>query len=75
MQFTWNFSCQLPIMNYLQVPSNLLNCFYLILQLLNFFPKDLLSLKRAQVRCFYMGIVDLSLALVQQVPLLPKIII
>ncbi|KAK1420025.1 hypothetical protein QVD17_29537 [Tagetes erecta] len=31
------------------------------------FPKDLVSLKRAQVLCFYMGRPDLSLQLVQQV--------
>lgn len=46
--------------------------FYLILQLLKNFPKDLSSLKRAQVLCFYLGSADLSLALVQQVPFLPK---
>ncbi|CAK9172223.1 unnamed protein product [Ilex paraguariensis] len=34
------------------------------------FPKDLVSLKRAQVLCFYIGRPDLSLKLVQQV--LPK---
>ncbi|KAA8533033.1 hypothetical protein F0562_032850 [Nyssa sinensis] len=36
-------------------------------KLLEEFPKDLLSLKRAQVLCFYMGQPDLSLKLVQQV--------
>ncbi|KAI7726699.1 hypothetical protein M8C21_000264 [Ambrosia artemisiifolia] len=36
-------------------------------KLLNDFPKDLASLKRAQVLCFYMGQPDLSLQLVQQV--------
>ncbi|XP_038891807.1 tetratricopeptide repeat protein 38 isoform X2 [Benincasa hispida] len=36
-------------------------------ELLKKFPKDLLSLKRAQLLCFYMGNADLSLALVQQV--------
>ncbi|XP_022775992.1 tetratricopeptide repeat protein 38-like isoform X4 [Durio zibethinus] len=36
-------------------------------QLLRDFPRDLLSLKRAQVLCFYMGRPDLSLDLVQQV--------
>ncbi|KAL8241601.1 hypothetical protein R6Q59_011903 [Mikania micrantha] len=36
-------------------------------KLLNDFPKDLVSLKRAQVLCFYMGRPDLSLQLVQQV--------
>ncbi|XP_023537841.1 tetratricopeptide repeat protein 38-like isoform X1 [Cucurbita pepo subsp. pepo] len=39
----------------------------LLTQLLKSFPKDLLSLKKAQVLCFYMGNPDLSLALVQQV--------
>ncbi|XP_021908495.1 tetratricopeptide repeat protein 38 isoform X1 [Carica papaya] len=39
-------------------------------KLLREFPKDLGSLKRAQVLCFYMGRPDFSLALVQQV--LPK---
>lgn len=46
--------------------------FYSILQLLKNFPKDLSSLKRAQVLCFYLGSDDLSLALVEQVPFLPK---
>lgn len=59
-------------MGYLQVKSYILVFFYLILQLLIKFPKDLVSLKRAQVLCFYMGDANLSLALVQQVPLLPK---
>ncbi|KAM0062318.1 putative tetratricopeptide repeat protein [Helianthus debilis subsp. tardiflorus] len=36
-------------------------------KLLKEFPKDLVSLKRAQVLCFYMGRADLSLQLVQQV--------
>ncbi|XP_057949196.1 uncharacterized protein LOC131144514 [Malania oleifera] len=36
-------------------------------KLLNDFPRDLASLKRAQVLCFYMGRPDLSLKLVQQV--------
>ncbi|KAL1804400.1 hypothetical protein DCAR_0936048 [Daucus carota subsp. sativus] len=36
-------------------------------KLLNDFPKDLVSLKRAQVLCFYMGRPDLSLELVEQV--------
>ncbi|KGN51864.1 tetratricopeptide repeat protein 38 [Cucumis sativus] len=36
-------------------------------ELLKNFPKDLSSLKRAQVLCFYLGSADLSLALVQQV--------
>ncbi|TXG56429.1 hypothetical protein EZV62_017742 [Acer yangbiense] len=36
-------------------------------KLLKKFPKDLVSLKRAQVLCFYMGRPDLSLDLVQQV--------
>lgn len=36
-------------------------------ELLKNFPKDLSSLKRAQVLCFYLGNADLSLALVQQV--------
>lgn len=49
-----------------------LDFFYLILQLLKIFPKDLLSLKRAQLLYFYMGNAEPSLALVQQVPLLPK---
>uniref|UniRef100_A0A2N9EC03 Tetratricopeptide repeat protein 38 n=1 Tax=Fagus sylvatica TaxID=28930 RepID=A0A2N9EC03_FAGSY len=35
--------------------------------LLKDFPRDLVSLKRAQVLCFYMGRADLSLDLVQQV--------
>ncbi|XP_022775990.1 uncharacterized protein LOC111317810 isoform X2 [Durio zibethinus] len=35
-------------------------------KLLRDFPRDLLSLKRAQVLCFYMGRPDLSLDLVQQ---------
>ncbi|XAR64960.1 hypothetical protein NMG60_11008869 [Bertholletia excelsa] len=39
-------------------------------KLLKDFPKDLVSLARAQVLCFYMGRPDLSLDLVQQV--LPK---
>ncbi|XAR64959.1 hypothetical protein NMG60_11008868 [Bertholletia excelsa] len=39
-------------------------------KLLKHFPRDLASLKRAQVLCFYMGRPDLSLDLVQQV--LPK---
>ncbi|XP_076946597.1 uncharacterized protein LOC143618180 isoform X2 [Bidens hawaiensis] len=41
--------------------------FQLHSKLLNDFPKDLVSLKRAQVLCFYMGRPDLSLQLVQQV--------
>lgn len=36
-------------------------------QLLRDFPRDLSSLKRAQVLCFYMGRPDLSLELVEQV--------
>ncbi|XP_072987829.1 uncharacterized protein [Typha latifolia] len=36
-------------------------------ELLNEFPKDLVSLKRAQVLCFYLGRPDLSLKLVEQV--------
>ncbi|OMO51654.1 Tetratricopeptide-like helical [Corchorus capsularis] len=36
-------------------------------KLLKDFPKDLVSLKRAQVLCFYMGRPDLSLGLVEQV--------
>ncbi|KAK9116917.1 hypothetical protein Sjap_015864 [Stephania japonica] len=36
-------------------------------KLLKQFPKDLVSLKRAQLLCFYMGRPDLSLALVEQV--------
>ncbi|KAL2510192.1 Tetratricopeptide repeat (TPR)-like superfamily protein [Forsythia ovata] len=36
-------------------------------KLLQDFPKDLVSLKRAQVLCFYMGRPDLSLKLVEQV--------
>lgn len=36
-------------------------------KLLKDFPRDLVSLKRAQVLCFYMGRPDLSLNLVQQV--------
>ncbi|XP_062160359.1 uncharacterized protein LOC133867623 [Alnus glutinosa] len=39
-------------------------------KLLKDFPRDLVSLKRAQVLCFYMGRPDMSLDLVQQV--LPK---
>lgn len=41
--------------------------FQFLFQLLIDFPKDLVSLKRAQVLCFYMGRPDLSLQLVQQV--------
>ncbi|CAN4116228.1 unnamed protein product [Withania somnifera] len=37
------------------------------LKLLKDFPRDLVSLKRAQVLCFYMGRADLSLKLVEQV--------
>lgn len=44
-----------------------------VLQLLNDYPKDLVSLKRAQVLCFYMGRPDLSLDLVHQVPFLQRI--
>ncbi|XP_043726337.1 tetratricopeptide repeat protein 38 [Telopea speciosissima] len=36
-------------------------------KLLKQFPKDLVSLKRAQVLCFYMGRPDLSMVLVEQV--------
>ncbi|XP_011086419.1 tetratricopeptide repeat protein 38 isoform X1 [Sesamum indicum] len=36
-------------------------------KLLQDFPRDLVSLKRAQVLCFYMGRADLSLKLVEQV--------
>lgn len=36
-------------------------------KLLKVFPRDLVSLKRAQVLCFYMGRPDLSLAFVEQV--------
>ncbi|XP_028085701.1 tetratricopeptide repeat protein 38-like [Camellia sinensis] len=43
---------------------------FMFLQLLKDFPRDLVSLKRVQVLCFYMGRSDLSLDLVQQV--LPK---
>lgn len=39
----------------------------LYFKLLKDFPKDLVSLKRAQVLCFYMARADLSLDLVQQV--------
>ncbi|KAL5553986.1 hypothetical protein UlMin_041387 [Ulmus minor] len=42
-------------------------CFELHSKLLKQFPKDLVSLKWAQVLCFYMGRPDLSLDLVQQV--------
>lgn len=38
-----------------------------LLQLLQDFPRDLVSLKRAQILCFYMGQPDLSLKLVEQV--------
>ncbi|KAM7464562.1 hypothetical protein LguiA_032683 [Lonicera macranthoides] len=41
--------------------------FELHFKLLKDFPKDMASLKRAQVLCFYMGRPDLSLQLVQQV--------
>ncbi|KAG1347548.1 hypothetical protein COCNU_06G013770 [Cocos nucifera] len=37
------------------------------MELLREFPKDLVSLKRAQLLCFYMGRADLSLNLVEQV--------
>ncbi|XP_026666170.1 tetratricopeptide repeat protein 38 isoform X2 [Phoenix dactylifera] len=37
------------------------------MELLMEFPKDLVSLKRAQILCFYMGRADLSLNLVEQV--------
>ncbi|KAI9111523.1 hypothetical protein K1719_017213 [Acacia pycnantha] len=37
------------------------------LKLLKEFPRDLASLKRAQILCFYTGQVDLSLSLVRQV--------
>ncbi|RDX73424.1 Tetratricopeptide repeat protein 38, partial [Mucuna pruriens] len=36
-------------------------------KLLKEFPRDLVSLKRAQILCFYMGLPGLSLSLVQQV--------
>ncbi|KAK7252316.1 hypothetical protein RIF29_36169 [Crotalaria pallida] len=36
-------------------------------KLLKEFPRDMVSLKRAQILCFYMGRPDLSLSLVQQV--------
>ncbi|KAL2666905.1 hypothetical protein AAZV13_01G037500 [Glycine max] len=36
-------------------------------KLLKEFPRDLLSLKRAQVLCFYMGLPGLSLSLIQQI--------
>ncbi|KAJ0094320.1 hypothetical protein Patl1_16301 [Pistacia atlantica] len=36
-------------------------------KLLKIFPRDLVSLKRVQVLCFYMGRPDLSLAIVEQV--------
>ncbi|OAY84700.1 Tetratricopeptide repeat protein 38 [Ananas comosus] len=36
-------------------------------ELLKEFPKDLVSLKRAQILCFYMGRADISLELVEQV--------
>ncbi|XP_068468219.1 uncharacterized protein [Phaseolus vulgaris] len=36
-------------------------------KLLKEFPRDLVSLKRAQVLCFYMGLPGLSLSLIQQV--------
>ena len=39
-----------------------------VLKLLQEFPRDLVSLKRAQVLCFYMGLPGLSLSLAQQVP-------
>ncbi|GFZ21576.1 tetratricopeptide repeat (TPR)-like superfamily protein [Actinidia rufa] len=42
----------------------------LLSKLLKDFPRDLVSLKKAQVLCFYMGQPDLSLDIVQQV--LPK---
>ncbi|XP_023730107.1 uncharacterized protein LOC111877834 [Lactuca sativa] len=41
--------------------------FELHFKLLNDFPKDLVSLKRAQVLCFYMGRPDLSLQLIEKV--------
>ncbi|XP_050237423.1 uncharacterized protein LOC126687093 isoform X2 [Mercurialis annua] len=45
----------------------LLNLMLSILQHLSDYPKDMVSLKRVQVFCFYMGRPDLSLDLVQQV--------
>ncbi|WJX52767.1 hypothetical protein P8452_38840 [Trifolium repens] len=36
-------------------------------KLLKEFPRDLVSLKRAQILCFYMGRPDLSLSLINQV--------
>ncbi|KAF6174530.1 hypothetical protein GIB67_004724 [Kingdonia uniflora] len=41
-------------------------------KLLKEFPRDLVSLKRAQVLCFYMGRPDLSLDLVEQAIVLPQ---
>lgn len=45
------------------------------LQLLRDFPRDLVSLKRGQVLCFYMGRPDLSLKLVEQVFIVEKKIV
>lgn len=42
------------------------------LQLLQDFPRDLVSLKRAQVLCFYMGRLDLFLELAEKVFILEK---
>lgn len=54
-----------------QSTSNFIWSMHFILQLLNDYPRDLVTLKRAQVLCFYMGRPDLSLDLVQQVHFCP----
>ncbi|MCH90277.1 tetratricopeptide repeat protein 38-like, partial [Trifolium medium] len=47
--------------------TRLINETCFCLKLLKEFPRDLVSLKRAQILCFYMGRPDLSLSLVNQV--------
>jgi len=63
-------SCLLSALRFIHVSTQILlinkSCF--CLKLLKEFPRDLVSLKRAQILCFYMARPDLSLSLVNQVP-------
>lgn len=49
-------------------------CVLYMWQLLKEFPRDLMSLKRAQLICFYMGRPDTSLKFVEQVSSLQRLV-
>lgn len=52
---------------HLSFQAFILNSFFYVFQLLKKFPKDLLSWKRVEILCFYMGRPDLSLPLFEKV--------